>query len=164
MRPLGDLKWTLPPLTGFLFALGGWAIKAIRRLGIPLAVGIYAWLYSPKNARSALAILSAMFCLWGALTLPLTLVGDKMTAMNFIWAFGLGAITIFSIFPLCFIYHNWVQRIENLVYWVALGSLLYGASIIASNTFNWFQHKWTETLLGLLIGGASADTIGEREA
>lgn len=163
MKPLGDLKWTLPPLTAFFFAFGGWHLKIIRRAGLPVSICLYAWLYSPKTLKNSLILAFQFFVLWGVLTLPLTLIGDKMTMYNMIWAFVLGALSIFSLFPICFLHPKWGAKVENLIYWVAIGAMIYGLSIVASATVSWFEHKWTETILGFLIGGAAADTIGEKK-
>ena len=157
----GDLKWVLPPLAGFLYALGGWMFKAIRRFGIPLSVCFMAWLYCEKTLRNALILAVQFVVLWAVLTLPLTLVGDKMTPVNMGWAFVLGGINLAALLPLCFLGRTWRYKAQNLAYWVVVGALLYGCSVVASNTWNWFQHKWTETLMGLLIGGAAADSIND---
>lgn len=160
---LGDLKWTLPPLTSFLFSLGGWKFKLIRRAGIPISICLFAWLYSPKSLKNSLLIAFQGFILWGTLTLPLTLIGDTMTVFNIIWAFVLGALSVASLIPLCFLQKDWGRKVYNLIYWICFSSLLYGLSIVASNQFNWFEHKWTEILMGFLIGGAASDTIGEKK-
>lgn len=161
MKNPGDLKWVLPAWAGFLYALGGYIFKAFRRIGIPLSVCLVAWLYGPRNAKNGLLLVGQFLLLWGVLTLPLTLIGDKMTPVNLSWAFAVGGFNVLALTPLCFMAGRPWLKFQNLLLWVALSTFLYGLSVVASNTWPWFEHKWTETLAGLLIGGAAADTIND---
>lgn len=160
-KDLRDLNWTLPPLTAFLYAFGGYSIKAIRRFGVPAAVVIYALIYKPPSIKNMLLALIQFAILWACLTLPLTIVGDHMNPINMMWAFCVGALNVATLIPLCFMCEKPWIKFENLTLWIVASSVIYGAVIILSATFGWFEHKWTETIAGLLIGGAAADTLEE---
>lgn len=170
LKPLGDLIWTLPPLTAFLYALGGWGIsKGIRRIGIPLAITVYAVLYYRKTLKRHWPWLIALFfAIWGVLTLPLTLIGDSMASkVNILWAFAVGGLNVACLYPLTHLSRVPNERLDQRIkfnQWQAgmlVASIVYGLLVIFSNTISAFEHKWTEIAAGFFIGWMAALLIGK---
>lgn len=165
-----DLNWTLPGLTAFLYALGGWSFKWIRRFGMPAAIVLYAILYYRFRKKRNIPIYIVLFvAIWGATTLPLTLIGNGIPAhwFNSIWIFIVGGIQIVALLPLVFLSKTLYPKIElsdKIGKWVVslvLTSIFYGFFVLNSGYFNWFEHKWTELFLGLCIGASAAWIIGK---
>lgn len=169
MKKLGDLNWTLPPLIAFLYAFGGWTLKPTRRVGIPTAIVIYTVLYYRHTLKRYYPWIIALFlAIWGALTLPLTLIGDSMASpINIAWAFALGALNVSTLYPLTRLSrvpNTELDRRIKLNQWIAgmsVSGVVYGLLVILSNTVSGFEHKWTEMAAGFFMGWMAALLIGK---
>ena len=93
-----ELWWTLCPLCGLLYQLGGFRWKPLRREGVPLVIflsGIMAVGFSWQ-------LLLSCCLLWCALRLPFTLIGDSLNDswFNWVWIWIAGYLLGMASFPL----------------------------------------------------------------
>lgn len=157
---LGDLNWRLAPLVSFLNAFGGWAFKLVRRLGIPVSVTIFAYLYSKDRKRDSIFFPIIFLSSFAAFTLPLTLVGDSIPGhwINWLWVWGLGAVQGISLFPLCFLktFYQFEDHVMKWLFGVIICTLVSGVVFTLSNLIGFPVHAWCEALVGLAYGGVAA--------
>lgn len=85
-----ELVWLMAPLWSLLWILGGWKQKNWRRLGVPISLVLFGWLFGSVSYR---LLLSALL-LGLALRLPFTLVGDSLHAWwgNWVWVWVVGGL------------------------------------------------------------------------
>ena len=168
MRSLGDVKWTLPPLVSYLYALGGWGWRMlVRGIGIPFVVCFYSFMYYRLFENWYPWVYAALFGgLFGSFTLPLTLFGDGLGDhwFNWIWVWIAGALKGAALFPMIFLIQKDVQdkkkeKKKKLFRWligVGLCAASFGITLTLSSLVGWPVHKWTEIINGLVLGGVAA--------
>lgn len=156
MKPLGDLNWRLAPLISFLNAMGGWGFKWIRRLGCPIAVVLFTFLYYRfKKKRYFVLYPILLLTSYFSFTLPLTLVGDSIPHywQNWIWVGFFGAVQVSGLFPLAFFGELKVRR------WMVcliIHSIFSAFLLTLSNTLGYPTHSWVEAGIGMSYGGLAA--------
>lgn len=159
-RELGDFNYVLAPLVSLLFVFGGWQIKGVRRIGIPIAIILFAYLYhrlrKPKNWAVYLSVLGLSF---GVLTLPFTLIGDGLGHhwLNCPWIVVLGAFYAISMAPL-----TYLKPTKFKPYAIAATSFscLFATMFILSNSPIQIPHKIVEIAVGLGYGLLASWLIG----
>lgn len=174
MRDLGDLNYALAPLVSFLNTLGGWSFRTIvRRIGIPVVIVLFAGIYYRLKKWFFIAVYLATFALvFGALTLPLTFSGDRLSAswFNYAWIFLLGATHAASLVPLTCLYHPedeafktaFKRKILLLAFGIPILMICYGVPVLISNVTNLLGHKTVEVIHGLAFGFLAARLIEKK--
>lgn len=161
MKPLGDLNWRLAPLVSFMNAMGGWGPLFIRRIGIPVVILIFTFLYyDVKKKRYWVLYPILAVSIFAALSLPVTLIGDSVHGhwLNWVWLWALGASQGLSLLPLAFFGRSKIQRwCEALV----MHTFAVGILLTLSNTWGYPTHAWVEAGIGISFGGCAAWLIEE---
>jgi hypothetical protein len=143
---MNELSWFLLPVSGFLWMAGGTWKKQFRRIGIPLCIFSFVFLFSTPWFSWLLS--SILFFI--ATTLPITLKGDSIPAhaINWVWIFVLGLIFWVISFPCGF---------------SPAVPLLFGFIVTFSNlpqTRKFFPWKLCEFLFGAITAYPYAYLVG----
>ncbi len=140
-----DAIWTLSPLVGFLWSMGGSGPKFMRRILVPIAVSLYAiWM----SVALWLAMLQAVF-LFITTTLPYgKSIKDRIGYLYFPFVYGIGASYGACLLPLAIHSHHWMR------YGIICGlcSLVFGTLTFLSQKVDWPKWKWVEIITGMAIG------------
>ena len=143
-----DVIYTLPVLTAFLFALGGSGALSIRRIGVPLAVSLYAWGYG-ASFISLLIYFIHQFLILGLG------YGDeaerKLGKLYWPYIFILGTLYGLCQFGLALHFGGWV----SFLVWSLSGGLVFLAGLYSSKKFG-LPHKAFEIITGGSLGLTAA--------
>ena len=174
MKTLGDLNWRLAALVSFLYAFGGWGFSAVRRIGVPAAIVLWAVLYFRLQKKWHIAVYAALFTsIFLVLRPPVTLFGDEIAGnwMNWLWIWALGCLQGASLLPLVFlsgeIDASYIKRdrgskLNKWLLGMGIQAFVLGGLLTLSNLVRFPPHAWVEILGGLCFGGVAAWIIGEK--
>ncbi|RLC88200.1 MAG: hypothetical protein DRJ03_03380 [Chloroflexi bacterium] len=143
---LRDLNWVFPAYSAFLFALGGWAMKWLRRYVLPLSGGFLALLYGVRWYRCLLYVVATI----GAFSLGYSPERNPMWLIAIISA-SYGATPLL----LC---EGW-RPTTRWWLWPLLTSITFTGLMLISLNFNWFHWKIVEAVIGYLHGSMVAIAI-----
>ena len=147
-----DADWilTLPALTAWLWSTGGSGFRPARRLGVPLALSLYAYGYG-MTGWPLIVLLASTICLIGFGPGYGDDFEKKLKAFYWPYIFLLGAFYSLCQFPLVFHFGNF-----SLFWWMVLtNSFLFGGSLFASKKMG-MEHKIGEMVSGLAVGLTAA--------
>lgn len=158
---LGDLNWRLAPLVAFLYAIGGWNFISLRRIGVPLAVCLFTFLYhNIQKTKYLLAYPVMAVTIFTVMTMPITLMGNSVHDhwFNWMWFWILGLMQAGSLVPMLFFRKNQTPR------WIVcliIHTFVTGFLLTLSNTWGYPTHAWVEAGIGMSFGGCAAWLINE---
>lgn len=124
-----------------LWRLGGSVNTRYRRLGCPLLLLIFSMVSGFPLWKAGLSAVA----LFGATSLPITLIGDKEKE-NLVWIPFLGQIIGATLIPLTLWPHWWIGLIAMLTVGLIYTGLIF-LSVFTNYKFKW---SWFELLFGAI--------------
>ena len=151
MRFDSDAIYTLPFLTGFLWALGGGGALWVRRLGVPVAIAAFSIYF--KQTPLWLAAVQAIIT-HGATRLPYgNKVKEALQYFHYPYLYFIGAIYGLS----QFVFAIYFRDFDGYCAGVVIASVVFGSLTWASQKINFPKNwHWTwkavEAAIGFCVG------------
>jgi hypothetical protein len=136
-----ELIWLLVPVFSLLYVIGGWKQKNWRRLGLPISLLAFGWLFGGLSW----SLVASCLLLGAVLRLPFTLMGDSLYAWwgNWVWIWVVGYLFGASSLVLRF------DLIAPLLPLAAQG--IFGTLSNLRVSSRYFPWKWVEAIVGASV-------------